>query len=112
MSDQDQPGDAVAALTDHAALNRAMWERTSDDYERRHAESLAGQHVMSWGLWRIPESELRILGEVAGKDMLEYGCGAARWSIARQKSGSAHSCSDSPRRRAAYRRSEPGVSPR
>jgi ubiquinone/menaquinone biosynthesis C-methylase UbiE len=74
-------------LTPHAATNRALWERTSDDYERRHAASLAGQHVMSWGLWRIPESELQVLGDVAGKDILEYGCGAARWSIALVQAG-------------------------
>ena len=29
----------------------------------------------------MPESELRVLGEVAGKDILEFGCGAAQWSI-------------------------------
>ena len=28
-----------------------------------------------------PESKLRILGDVAGKDVLELGCGAAQWSI-------------------------------
>ncbi len=37
---------------------------------------------MAWGMWRIPEEELHILGEVSGKDVLELGCGAARWSIA------------------------------
>jgi ubiquinone/menaquinone biosynthesis C-methylase UbiE len=70
------------ALTPHAATNRALWERTSDDYERRNADALAGENAMSWGLWRIPERELKVLGDVAGKDILEYGCGAARWSIA------------------------------
>ena len=33
-------------------------------------------------MWRIPEAELGVLGEVAGRDVLEYGCGAAQWSIA------------------------------
>ena len=32
-------------------------------------------------MWQLPESELQILGDVAGKDVLEYGCGAAQWSI-------------------------------
>ena len=32
-------------------------------------------------MWQLPESELRILGDVAGKDILELGCGAAQWSI-------------------------------
>ncbi len=32
-------------------------------------------------MWQIPEAELRVLGDVAGKDVLEFGCGAAQWSI-------------------------------
>ena len=74
-------------LTPHAATNRALWERTSDDYEQRHAASLAGQNALAWGLWRVPERELQLLGDVAGKDILEYGCGAARWSIALAQTG-------------------------
>jgi SAM-dependent methyltransferase len=33
-------------------------------------------------VWRIPEHELRVLGDVTGLDVLEYGCGAAHWSTA------------------------------
>lgn len=32
-------------------------------------------------MWQIPEAELRVLGDVAGLDVLELGCGAAQWSI-------------------------------
>jgi SAM-dependent methyltransferase len=32
-------------------------------------------------MWQLPEDELQILGDVAGKDVLELGCGAAQWSI-------------------------------
>lgn len=59
-----------------------MWEASSDSYEQRHAMALSGEQAMVWGIWRIPEAELHILGEVGGKDVLEFGCGAARWSIA------------------------------
>ena len=34
-----------------------------------------------------PESELQVLGEVADLDVLEFGCGAAQWSIALQRWG-------------------------
>ncbi len=83
MSDQILPDNqqADSGLSDHARKNRAMWQATSDSYQERHAASLAGKNAMAWGLWRIPEAELHILGEVAGKDILELGCGAARWSI-------------------------------
>jgi SAM-dependent methyltransferase len=35
----------------------------------------------------VPESELRVLGEVEGRDVLELGCGAAQWSISLAKLG-------------------------
>ncbi len=38
-------------------------------------------------MWQVPESELRVLGEVAGHDVLELGCGAAQWSISLAKLG-------------------------
>lgn len=78
-ADKDQPH---LSLSEHARKNKALWEATSDSYEERNATALSGEKAMSWGLWRIPEAELHVLGDVAGKDILELGCGAARWSIA------------------------------
>lgn len=74
-------------LSEHAQKNRALWEASSDSYEQRHAEALSGDKAMAWGLWRIPEADLQVLGTVAGKDILELGCGAARWSIALARHG-------------------------
>jgi ubiquinone/menaquinone biosynthesis C-methylase UbiE len=59
-----------------------MWEASSDSYEQRHALALSGGQAMAWGMWRIPEAELHVLDHVVGRDILELGCGAARWSIA------------------------------
>ena len=78
-SDRDR---AEFSLSEHARKNKALWEATSDSYEERNAVALSGEKAMAWGLWRIPETELHVLGNVAGKDILELGCGAARWSIA------------------------------
>jgi ubiquinone/menaquinone biosynthesis C-methylase UbiE len=33
-------------------------------------------------VWRIPESELDVLGDVAGRHVLELGCGAGQWTLA------------------------------
>ena len=74
-------------LSGHVRKNLDMWEASSDSYEERHAQALSGEKTMSWGMWRIPEEELRVLGEVVGKDILELGCGAARWSIALSQCG-------------------------
>jgi ubiquinone/menaquinone biosynthesis C-methylase UbiE len=75
------------ALSEHARKNLALWEAGSDSYEEQHALALSGEKAMAWGMWRIPEAELQVLGDVAGKDILELGCGAARWSIALAQCG-------------------------
>ena len=69
-----------------AKRNRAAWDATSDDYQERHREFI-GRTEPRWGMWQLPESELQILGDVAGKDVLEYGCGAAQWSILLARAG-------------------------
>jgi SAM-dependent methyltransferase len=38
-------------------------------------------------VWQIPEEELRVLGDVEGRDLLELGCGAAQWSISLARLG-------------------------
>ncbi len=76
-------GDArdLPGLTPDAARNRAMWDAYSDEYQAKHAETLAADDGLHWGTSGIRESELPVLGDVAGKDVLELGCGAAQWSI-------------------------------
>jgi SAM-dependent methyltransferase len=74
-------------LSAHAARNREVWDRDAAEYQRRHSGQLAESGGAAWGVWQIPEPELRILGEVAGCDVLELGCGAAHWSIALHRLG-------------------------
>ena len=69
-----------------AELNRRRWDALSDEYQERHREML-GRAEPRWGMWQIPESELLILGDVSGLDVLEYGCGAAQWSILLARQG-------------------------
>ena len=70
----------MAELSDHARRNREYWNAQSSAYQERHREHIAGG--AAWGIWQIPEDELGVLGDVAGLDVLELGCGAAQWSIA------------------------------
>ncbi len=63
-----------------AARNRAFWDQRADDYQESHREHI-GRPEPRWGIWQLPERELQVLGEVAGLDVLELGCGAAQWSI-------------------------------
>lgn len=71
----------------HVRQNRASWDASSDEYDARHASDLAVEDGMSWGFWRLPERELRLLGNVRDRDTLELGCGAARWSMALARKG-------------------------
>ena len=61
--------------------NRDFWDADADDYQAAHATDLGPERARAWGAFRVPESELGLLGDVAGLDVLEYGCGAAQWSI-------------------------------
>jgi SAM-dependent methyltransferase len=68
-----------------ARANRKSWDADSDEYQKEHGRSLSGPKAAAWGIWRIPETELKVLGSVTGKRVLELGCGAAQWSIALRK---------------------------
>jgi SAM-dependent methyltransferase len=69
----------------HERRNRDFWDADADDYQAAHGDQLARGQV--WGVWSIPEKALGVLGDVAGLDVLEYGCGAAGWAIALEPEG-------------------------
>ncbi len=65
----------------HVRTNRRYWESSADAYQAEHGPQLNRFDRGRWGTWGIPESRVRALGEVRGLHVLEYGCGAAQWSI-------------------------------
>lgn len=69
------------ARTDHERVNREFWDDDADDYQVVHGPTI-GREPRAWGVWRVPETRVDALGPVAGRDVLEYGCGAAQWSAA------------------------------
>ena len=90
MTDRSAPertDPAIPGLTDHAARNRASWNASADAYQSRSGGQLAASGGLAWGVWQIAEAELGVLGDVAGRDILELGCGAAQWSIALAHAG-------------------------
>lgn len=74
------------SISDDAQRNRAHWDEQSAAYQEQHGEFIFGPEP-AWGDWQIPERELQVLGDVAGKDVLELGCGAAQWSIHLARAG-------------------------
>lgn len=86
-SGKASPGSSPRRPRDHVGINRRKWERQSESYDRRFRGVLGGRFARAWGVWRIPEDKLRLLGRVRGKAVLELGCGAARWSVALSRLG-------------------------
>jgi SAM-dependent methyltransferase len=66
-------------LPDHVRENKASWENEAANYvepAKRNWESDA----ISWGIFGVPESEVRALPDVDGMDVVELGCGTAYFS--------------------------------
>jgi SAM-dependent methyltransferase len=66
-------------LTEHAARNRASWDADAANWIALGETAWAAAEP-SWGIWGIPESQLGVLPDVSGKDVIELGCGTAYWS--------------------------------
>jgi SAM-dependent methyltransferase len=89
-------------LTEHARRNQAHWDADAADYQRRNAGHI--ERGEAWGVWQIPEAQLRVLDDVAGKDVLEVGCGAAQWSRALTRRGARCTGLDLSERQLAFAR--------
>jgi SAM-dependent methyltransferase len=73
-------------VSSHVRHNRAFWDADADSYQAAHGDQLA-RAPLAWGAYRVPESELQVLGDVTGRCVLELGCGAAQWSVALAERG-------------------------
>ena len=67
--------------------NREVWTRANAEYTDRKARDAWAKEEIDWGMFTGPESELNALGDVAGKDVIELGCGTAHFSAWLAKRG-------------------------
>jgi len=65
--------------TQSRIANRGEWDRYSDEYQATHGEFL-GDAGFIWSPEGTDEGELKILGDVTNKTVLEIGCGAGQCS--------------------------------
>ncbi len=63
-------------LPEHALRNRRAWTEFAGEYAEMAPRGWAREGI-TWGVWRVPEAELHALPDVAGKDVIELGCGTA-----------------------------------
>jgi SAM-dependent methyltransferase len=62
-------------LTDYLSRNRASWTKANVEYTDAGAEESWAQEEIRWGMTDVPEVEVGALGDVAGRDVVELGCG-------------------------------------
>jgi len=62
---------------DSVARNVRSWTQANAEYTDGRAERAWAHDGVTWGLWGIPEAEVGALGDVAGLDVVELGCGTA-----------------------------------
>ena len=62
---------------DHVARNRELWTRTNEEYSDEQARRAWAAEEITWGVFGVPESDVGVLGDVDGLDVIELGCGTA-----------------------------------
>jgi SAM-dependent methyltransferase len=70
-----------AGSSESVAANSAWWDADADDYHVEHGEFL-GVADFVWCPEAVREEDARLLGDLAGREILEVGCGSApcaRW---------------------------------
>jgi len=70
----------AAELSPDALRNREIWTQENAEYTGPKALDAWRQEEIRWGVFQIPESDVRVLPDVAGKDVVELGCGTAYFS--------------------------------
>jgi len=64
-------------LPEHVQKNRAHWDELASTYVASGERHWKDPNP-TWGIWSVPESEVGILpDDLAGKDVIELGCGTA-----------------------------------
>lgn len=66
----DSQRPTVHRMHEHERANRAHWDQSSDEYQTVHGREISARPD-AWGMWRVPEAELRVLPEVRGLHVLE-----------------------------------------
>lgn len=65
---------------EYVQQNVAYWTGQNAEYTDASAERAWAQDEIAWGVWETAESELNVLGDVSGLDIVDLGCGTAYFS--------------------------------
>jgi SAM-dependent methyltransferase len=74
-------------LTDYVTRNRESWTKSNVEYTDARAETAWARSEVAWGMTKTPESEVTMLPELEGKDVVELGCGTAYFGAWLKRAG-------------------------
>jgi SAM-dependent methyltransferase len=74
-------------LTDYVAKNRESWTKSNAEYTDARAPTAWAREEIAWGMTKTPESEVRMLPELEGKEVVELGCGTAYFGAWLKRAG-------------------------
>ena len=95
------------------AHNRALWAVVNERWTDAAAPGMWARPEPVWGLFELPESELGLLGDVRGRDVVELACGTAYVSAWLHRAGARPVAVDlSGEQLATARRLQDGGGPR
>jgi len=75
------------AEPEYVAVNRDSWTQANAEYTDRAAHEEWSREGITWGQWHQPESEIGMLPDVAGTEIVELGCGTAYFGAWLKRAG-------------------------
>ena len=76
-------------LPDYALTARAAWTKSNAEFTAGTARDRWSRGDIAWGVWKTPESEVGILPDLRGLEVIELGCGTAYFGAWLKKHGAA-----------------------
>ncbi len=65
---------------DYVAENRGLWTTSNEEYTDAEADRVWCAEEITWGMFGVRESDVGVLGDVAGLDVVDLGCGTGYFS--------------------------------
>jgi 2-polyprenyl-3-methyl-5-hydroxy-6-metoxy-1,4-benzoquinol methylase len=79
----------VSEVPAHVAINRDVWTASNAAYTDAVAHERWAETKVTWGVWHVPDDELRALPPIDGKDVIELGCGTGYFGAWLRRGGAA-----------------------
>src|SRR5487761_111512 len=77
----------ATTLPGYVVRNRASWTVSNAEYTAGSSHDSWAAKRITWGVWKVPEDEIKVLPDVRGLDIIELGCGTAYFGAWLKKRG-------------------------